>query len=116
MYNHERARLYIGLQQACADLAKAGCQTIYIDGSFVTKKPVPSDFDGCWLPDCVDPALVPPVLLDFSNGRAKQKEVYGGELFVETGGDDGLLAFFQVDKFTEQPKGILMVDLTCEVF
>lgn len=35
-----------GLRLALEDLRRAGCSTVYLDGSFVTDKINPRDFDG----------------------------------------------------------------------
>lgn len=109
--NSRRKELLAGLKRAAADLQKAGCQAIFIDGSFVTAKELPNDFDACWSVEGVDPDLLDPVLLDFSNGRAAQKAKYGGELFPaempERASGKLFLDFFQVDKDTGQPKGIV---------
>src|SRR5437660_1433090 len=77
-----RRRLLEGLGRALQALRQAGCRRVYINGSFVTAKRVPGDFDGCWDSDGVDPDRLDPVLLDFTNFRAAQKAKYGGELFV----------------------------------
>ena len=66
-------------------LSVAGCSTVYLNGSFVTAKPLPNDFDGCWEPVGVDIAKLDPVLLDFDNRRAAQKAKYFGEMFVSSG-------------------------------
>jgi hypothetical protein len=88
---------------------------VYINGSFVTAKDVPGDFDACWDADGVDPDRLDPVLLDFSNRRAAQKAKYGGEMFVSDAPADLLgtrfLEFFQLDTNTAQPKGIVEIDL-----
>ena len=47
-FNQHRRELLTGLKQACYLLAKAGCKTVYLDGSFVTSKEFPNDFDACW--------------------------------------------------------------------
>jgi hypothetical protein len=56
-----------------------------------------------------------PVLLMFGNRRAAQKAKYLGELFpadmVEGGSALTFLNFFQGDKNTGKPKGILALDL-----
>jgi hypothetical protein len=44
----KRRELLEGLRKALDDLASVGCQVVYIDGSFVTKKDRPNDFDACW--------------------------------------------------------------------
>lgn len=109
-----RLRLIDGFRRACAALAVAGCQQVWLDGSFISTKDAPGDFDGCWDPRGVNPALLDPVLLDFTNRRAAQKAKYGGELFIATAdavlGGRVFLDFFQFDKDTGQPKGILLLD------
>ena len=37
-----------GIRSAIDNLKEAGCLTVYINGSFVTAKQVPNDFDACW--------------------------------------------------------------------
>src|SRR5438094_981503 len=76
-----RRQLLAGLKAALTSLRVGGCRTAYVDGSFVTAKDVPGDFDACWDTTGVDPALLDPVLLVFDRGRAAQKAKYGGELF-----------------------------------
>jgi hypothetical protein len=73
-----RRELFNGLVLAAIALAASGCPSLYLDGSYVTGKPKPSDFDGCWDPAGVNPALLDPVLLDFSNKRQNQKNKYKG--------------------------------------
>jgi len=43
-----RNKLIQGLVESSQKLASAGCRAIYIDGSFVTSKEHPGDFDACW--------------------------------------------------------------------
>jgi hypothetical protein len=62
-------------------LRKAGCRLVYLDGSFVTRKRNPADFDACWDVQNVDDAELDPVFWDFSRGRAAQKQRFLGELF-----------------------------------
>jgi len=85
-----------------------------VNGSFVTAKEFPGDFDACWEMEGVEAELLDPVLLDFTDGRAAQKAKYSGELFpVQRQGISGatFLEFFQIDKETGDPKGIVMIDL-----
>lgn len=110
-----RVELLVGLRQALAALRDAGCQTAYIDGSFVTAKEEPGDFDACWDAVGVDAGLLDPVLLVFKEGRRAQKERFGGELFpaneaAEPGGTR-FLEFFQRDRATGEPKGIVEIKL-----
>ena len=62
-----RRTLLAGLKSALDALRVAGCQIVYIDGSFVTAKHVPNDFDACWDIDGVDPTLLDPILLIFDH-------------------------------------------------
>ena len=100
---------------AIDSLRRAGCHTVYIDGSFVTNKEVPNDFDACWEETGVTPELLDPVLLQFDAGRAAQKARYLGELFPASVGAtvEGMsfLEFFQTDRETGGSKGIIAVDL-----
>ncbi len=115
-----RRRLLDGLEAALASLKSGGCRRVYLDGSFVTDKEValgspPNDYGGCWDISGVDPAKLDPVLLDFSRGRAAQKAKFFGELFpAQT--PEGVtgrtfLEFFQINKQTGKPKGIIAIDL-----
>jgi len=51
----------------------AGCRRVYIDGSFVSAKEVPGDFDGCWEATGMDLTSLDPVLLTFTQRRVAQK-------------------------------------------
>lgn len=97
------------------ELRQAGCKTAYLDGSFVTLKEIPGDFDACWDVSDVDPDQIDPVFFQFENGRASQKARFGGELFPIQLPDDGtgtsFLEFFQIDKNTGDAKGIVAIDL-----
>lgn len=104
-----------GLLDALSALRAAGCACAYIDGSFVTTKESPGDFDGCWEASGVDAGLLDRVLLDFSHPRAAQKAKFGGELFIANSAADpagrAFLDFFQTDKTTGERKGIVAIDL-----
>jgi hypothetical protein len=77
-WNQRRQNLLAGLEQALQDLRKAGCKTVYLNGSFVTDKNEPGDFDACWDPTDVNFDALEPTLLEFENARAAQKARYGG--------------------------------------
>lgn len=109
-----RKWLFDGFVRMAQDLASAGCSYVYLDGSFVTAKPHPGDYDGCWDHVGVNPAKLDPVLLDFDNKRAAQKAKYLGEMFIAgmpNGPGGPFLDFFQVEKSSGQPKGILRIPL-----
>ncbi len=113
--NPWRQRLVTGLRAALEDLKSAGCRTVYLNGSFVTSKDIPNDYDACWEEDGVEPTALDPVLLTFDPGRATQKAKYMGELFPASiiAGVGGLsfLDFFQTDKDSGRRKGIIAINL-----
>ena len=110
-----RQWLLNGMKSALIALRKARCRFVYVDGSFVTAKEEPGDFDICWDSTGVDPQLLDPILLKFDDGRQAQKAKFGGELFLarSTASVSGktYLEFFQIDKTTGGPKGIVVLDL-----
>lgn len=110
-----RRRLLCGLRRALDSLKRAGCQRAYIDGSFVTDKEQPGDYDACWDPVGVNAALLDPVLLKFDNQRLLQKVVFYGELFpshwLANLAGQRFLEFFQTDKNTGSQKGIILLNL-----
>ena len=95
-------------------LKLAGCIRAYIDGSFVTAKEEPGDFDACWDAEGVNFDLVDSRLLTFDRGRATQKAAFLGELFVSDARADpqGTLFrdFFQTDREGRR-KGIVVIHL-----
>src|SRR4051794_40679699 len=69
-FTERRRQLMAGLQLALIDLQHAGCRRAYVNGSFVTAKPDPNDFDGCWERVGVDLLRLDPVLQDMMPPRA----------------------------------------------
>lgn len=115
--NSRRRSLYEGLLLAATALRAAGCGKLYLDGSYITAKPVPGDYDGCWDPAGMDRVKLDPVFLDFSNKRQAMKNKFGGEFFPSSAlnaPSQTFLDFFQIEKFTGQPKGILLIVLTAD--
>ena len=115
-YTERRRALIEGLASALRDLSTAGCTMVYINGSFVTAKKIPGDYDLCWSIDGVIPEKLSPILLDFStNGRALMKQKYKGDLFPaetpEGASGKRFLDFFQIDKKTDEPKGIISLEI-----
>lgn len=114
-FNPRRQRLLAGFRRACEELKKAGCLLVYLDGSFVTRKERPGDVDACWDVQSVDDEKLDPVFWDFSRGRAAQKRRFLGEFFPaqlpEGATGKAFVAFFQVNKLTGEPKGILAIRL-----
>ncbi|WP_433963054.1 DUF6932 family protein [Roseitalea porphyridii] len=116
--NNRRRELFDGLVLASRKLRLSGCPTVYLDGSYVTGKPTPGDFDACWDPTGVDPAMLDPVFLQFANGRAAQKAAFRGEFFPSSMmcADVGqaFVDFFQLDRFTGKQKGIISIPLSAD--
>ncbi|MBM3783186.1 MAG: hypothetical protein FJW30_02440 [Acidobacteria bacterium] len=114
-FNSRRARLLAGFREACEVLRKAGCRLVYLDGSFVTTKGHPGDFDACWDIQHVDEDALDTVFWDFSQGRAAQKRRFLGEFFPaqlpEGATGRAFVEFFQVNKLTGEPKGIVAIRL-----
>jgi hypothetical protein len=117
-FNEHRRGLLSGFIEALHLLRAAGCHRLYMDGSFVTAKAHPNDIDACWDISGVNPDVLDPVFFDFDNGRAAQKARFGAEFFpAQT--PEGVtgrtfLEFFQVDKQTGAPKGIIELNLDDE--
>lgn len=114
--NISRQRMIKGLELAMIELKKAGCQTIYLNGSFVTDKPFPNDFDACWEREGVNIDYLrknAPNILNFFDSRS-QKAKYKGEIYPSDQPIDEAiitLDFFQQDR-NGNPKGIIAIDLT----
>lgn len=114
-YTPRRRLLIQGLLTVMVQLKAAGCRTIYINGSFVTTKLDPEDFDMCWEQDDVDINLLKknaPQILNFYNSAA-QKAKYKGEIYPsDQPVDDSTtsIEFFQRDR-EQNRKGIIAINL-----
>jgi len=111
--NSHRARLTNGLLAACHNLAAAGCRRLLLNGSFVSAKALPGDYDAAWETAGVDPERLDPVLLDFSNRRAAMKAKYLGDLFPASAvAAPGVLYrdFFRTDRSGVE-KGVVLLGL-----
>lgn len=114
--NYQRKTQIKGLERAMKSFKQAGCTKIYVDGSFITNKKSPDDYDALYDLDEVNEDIVDSRLLDSSKeGRKTQKKYYEGEFFpafdpAERNGTK-YLDFFQKDKDTNKPKGILLIEL-----
>jgi hypothetical protein len=111
--NKHRKRLLKGLELALRHLRIAGCRRAYIDGSFVTQKERPGDYDVCYDPSGMDPMLLDPVFFDFSANRAGQRAKYLGEFFPAfnpAAAGYNYFQFFQQDSESGTDKGIVAID------
>ncbi len=111
-FNPKRKWLLDGLKLLIRNLEHANCTLIYLDGSFVTNKEHPGDYDLCWSVNGVDPEKLDKALLDFSTeGRQKMSDKYRADIFPaefpEGASGKRFLDFFQTDKNTGEAKGII---------
>jgi hypothetical protein len=112
----KRNNMILGLVLAMTQLKAAGARTIYIDGSFVTSKEDPKDFDACYDRETVDMnhlRVNAPRLFNHQDRNA-QKAKYRGEIFpsdqpVGNYGENSF-EFFQKDR-KQRKKGIIAIDL-----
>lgn len=112
--NQHRKMLFRGLKKMVNALKNAGCKTVYIDGSYVTSKENPNDYDICWDTKGVDINKLDPVLITFANKREAQKNKYLGECFpshFDAGNGQTFIDFFQIDRYTGESKGILRLHI-----
>jgi len=113
-WNARRQSLLVGLKSLLEELAHAGCSRVWLDGSFVTDKPNPGDFDLVWDPDGVDLSKLDQALQDLDPPREAQKGKYRGDILpnvVERGSGMPFLDFFQQDPVTGQARGIIELQL-----
>ncbi|MEQ1607879.1 MAG: hypothetical protein ABL956_02750 [Hyphomonadaceae bacterium] len=116
-YNRRRRELFGGLVRGALALRLAGSPALYPDGSFVTAKPIPGDYDACWETRGVTASKLDPVFLDFSNLRQAHKAKYGGEFFPKDAPNrpgETIFQLFQKEKATQLPKGIIVIALATD--
>lgn len=105
----------LGLAQMLVLLGEAGCQRVWVDGSFVTREQWPRDFDVCYSPQELRQEEIDAVLLDFSDGRRAQKTRFGGEAlpndFPLGWNDITIFDGFQRERTTGTAKGLMRLDL-----
>lgn len=115
--NEHRKKLITGLKLGISHLKACGCKRVFVDGSFVTTKELPGDFDSCWDEDGVDVLKLITdykTIVDFREERKYQKQLYYGEFFpMSQNGDpyNTFLEFFQKDRDSNK-KGIVQINLT----
>ena len=104
-----RKKLFIGLIAVAENLKAANCKTLYLNGSFITNKEEPGDYDACWEPLDVDQNLDPVLLKD----RTARKTKYLGDIYPRIPElAQGLDHFksWQLDR-DDNVKGIIVIDL-----
>lgn len=115
-YNVERRKQLTGLKAALDNLKAAGCKRAYLDGSFITDKPDPGDYDLCWEPKGVDDSLIDPLFIltrYVLPPRKEQLAKYFGEILITLNHPPvfDTLNYFQLDDRTGDVKGIISIDL-----
>jgi hypothetical protein len=108
-FNSHRLLLLNGLVRACSTLRAAGCGRVYLGGSLVTSKEVPSDYDGVWDPAGVISSMLDPIFYD-TKLIEEQRRLFFGELHVG-GVDSEMFNYFSKDKFTEKERGMVGIRL-----
>jgi|HubBroStandDraft_4_1064222.scaffolds.fasta_scaffold215064_2 hypothetical protein len=116
-WNPRRRFLWEGLYRALVNLRNAGCGAVIVDGSFVTSKDQPADYDAAFDPVGVNGSLVDPVLLRHDDERKAMKAKYFGDVFpwgAVACATTGMIYrdFFQKDR-SGLPKGVILLDLKC---
>ena len=114
-WNARRRFLFGGLSRAIATLEFADCRSVILDGSFVTAKEEPGDWDAAFDPVGVIPSRLDPILLKHDDGRRAMRAKYLGDMFPWTAlasGPTGSIyrEFFQKDR-DGIPKGIIEITL-----
>jgi hypothetical protein len=113
-WNPRRRELLRGVRKVLGDLRDAGCRRVWLDGSYVTRKETPGDFDLCWDLDGVDLDLLTPALAAIDPPRDLQKVTYGGDVLpnvTERGSGTPFLDFFQQDEESGKRRGIIEIIL-----
>jgi hypothetical protein len=114
-WNTQRRFLFGGLSRALDNLAGAGCRAVLLDGSYVTAKEIPGDWDAAFDPVGVIPDLLDPILIKYDDGRRAMRAKYLGDMFpwmASAAGPGGPIfrQFFQKDR-NGSPKGIIKIKL-----
>ena len=113
-YNTTVKRMHLmgGLERALRNLKDAGCLKVYVDGSFITSKREPGDWDACWELEGVNIALLDVVILDADRIPDRMKKKYFGDLFLQSPNLPGgnFVSRFQHDR-DGLKKGIIVIEL-----
>ena len=96
-------------------LRSVNCKSHFVNGSFVTIKEKPNDYDACWNVVGVKFEQIDPILLHADEaGKQAMQRKYGGDIrpdqFSPTELDGTYLEFFQLDR-DGSAKGIVELSL-----
>jgi hypothetical protein len=121
-YTNHRKQLIVGMCKALNALKICGCEIVYIDGSFVTQKLVPKDWDGCYDEEGLDREKLQKLYPQFYHlvpPRESQKVIFKGEILPKSleikvsFSEKTMLDCFKQDFHTDTPteKGIVKLYL-----
>lgn len=112
-HNVHRREQLDGLKDALSQLKEVGCKVVYLDGSFVTEKEFPNDYDCLW--DMRGANLDNLDIIFHPDNRNAQKFELKGEFIpshsIEADSNTPFLDFFQTDIETQRKKGIIKINL-----
>ncbi len=83
-FSDRREFLFDGLIEAVEVFSMACCRRLYLNGSFVTSKFDPGDYDVAWNPNGVNTEVLNPEFSDISHPWANQKYKVRGEFLPTT--------------------------------
>ncbi|KAA6335586.1 hypothetical protein EZS27_016196 [termite gut metagenome] len=114
-FSNRRNRLLTGMKELIDICKQLGCDVFYLDGSFVSKKVIPSDYDACWDTTSIHRESV--LKAASESILVALEEEYGGEIYYAQtksfrNASITILEYFQLCK--ENPtikKGILKINL-----
>ncbi len=110
-----RQQLLAGLRMVLDHLKTQACKRVFINGSFITTKETPKDYDMCWDVTGVIRNGFDPILLQLAPPRLAMKIKYKGDIFPahlsEGASGRRFLEFFQTDRATGNAKGIIVLEL-----
>lgn len=113
-FSDRRILLFNGLLAGALALSRVGCKNLYLDGSYVTSKYDPGDYDVAWDPEGVNVALLDPVFAEIDYPRVSQKNKFQGEFLPTDDLNDAhptyMVNFFQNIRFSNVKKGILLIN------
>ena len=112
-WNAHRLHLLSGLRRLAAALRDAGCGLFLVDGSFVTRKEFPGDFDACC--DFTGMSAITLMRLRLMASKEIMKAEYYGEVYayarsVPSDERYSFREFFQRD-VDDIPKGLVHLNL-----
>ncbi len=76
--NFQRKKLFGLLLEVLAIFRNCGCPEVYLDGSYITNKDEPEDYDLCYEPTGINAT---DEFFEFLKSKDRRKERYGGDIF-----------------------------------